>query len=82
MASFQEMPYTLRDVKIDFSIRRGAGAVGKVCRPTSQVLVEAVAHFLPTSYVSGYQQVAHLLLDALPALLGWTGSKIPMTIRL
>jgi len=82
MAACQEMPYTRRDVTVDFAIRRGAGAVGKICRPASQNLVETVAHFLPTSDVTRYQEVSHFLLDALPTLLRRTGPEIPMTIRL
>ena len=52
---------------VDFSIRRGAGAVGKVGRPASENLIEAGAHFFPCSNVSGHQEIYHFLLDALPA---------------
>src|SRR5215470_156089 len=81
-AARQEMPYTCRDVTVDFAIRRRAGAVGKIGRPASQNLIEAGAHFLPASDVTRYQEVSHFLLDALPTLLRRTSSEIPMTIRL
>ena len=67
MAPFQEMPYAIGDVIVDFSIRRGAGTVGKVGRPASENLIEAGAHFFPCSNVSGHQEIYHFLLDALPA---------------
>ena len=51
MAPFQEMPYAIGDVIVDFSIRRGAGTVGKVGRPASENLIEAGAHFFPCSNV-------------------------------
>ena len=50
--------------------------------PRFPLPIEAVAHFLPASDVTRYQEVSHFLLDASPALLRRTGSKIPMTIRL
>jgi hypothetical protein len=43
--SCQEMPYTVSDVTVDFSIRCGVGAARNVCQPTSQNLVKAIAHF-------------------------------------
>src|SRR5512141_3116485 len=81
MASFQEMSHAIRDVVVDLAIRSCTRAVRKVCRPTPQNLIEAVAYFLPAPGVSGYQQVSHLLLEPLSAFLRWTGPEVPVTVQ-
>jgi len=55
LAAFEEVPYTLSDVIVDFPIGGDAGPVGEIGGPASQDLVETVTDFRPRSDVSGYQ---------------------------
>ena len=80
MAPRQEVPHASTDMIVDRSISLVASPVAEVRRPSSQLLVQAVAHFFPGPHITGPQEVSHVLLDSLHALLRRAGSQIPVTI--
>jgi hypothetical protein len=76
------MPYAFVDIIIDRPICLRRRAVGEICAPTSQNLIQSISHLRPRLNVIRYQKVSHFQLDTRHALLGRTRSQIPTAIRL
>ena len=80
VTSNQESTDPLVDVVINRPVRWQSSAIAEVRAPASQHAVELVSHFRPCTRVARNQNVAHLGLEPLHALLRRTCAQIPMTI--
>src|SRR3954453_534692 len=66
------MPYAFVDIIVDRPMCLCRRAVGEICAPTSQNLIQSISHLRPRLNVIRYQKVSHFLLDTRHALLGRT----------
>src|SRR5512145_850193 len=76
----EESAHTLADVEVDAAECWPPRSVTEVVRPAAQSSVQRVAHVLPRFVVTRYQQLTHLRLEPLHALLGRARAHIPLAV--